>query len=70
MQFCKNNSDFRPKDRTCGFSRFLSVVSRPMECLKEWAFDKFERTAVALELGFLRGMGVRISGDNAADERG
>ena len=26
-----------------------------MECLKDWAFDKFERTAVALELDFLRG---------------
>ena len=26
-----------------------------MDCLKEWAFDKFERTAVAFGLDFLRG---------------
>lgn len=43
------------KDRRCSFSRFLSVVAKPMDRLGEWAQDRLCRTFVALECDFLRG---------------
>ena len=43
------------KDRRCSFARFLSAVSRPMDCLGTWAQDRFMRQHLAIECDMLRG---------------
>jgi hypothetical protein len=76
FQYLKSTHPFAAKDRKCSFSRFLSVVSRPLELLKDWAQDRFARTYTAIECDFLRGkkfsaaVSVRTNGAELVGESG